>query len=155
MNLLYLSDELLRHIICSLDIADFVSINISCRHIFRLNLCHMLIGCGIEGLSTRYIESIVHNRRRYNVMDHARGALFCMYSYLVQIAIMIGDITKWDYYNMNQRDFVYLLIGNHSQLNYCGKSAPKSNERKILHLSKIGSEYHTDIMSSMILRAIL
>ena len=154
-NILLLPDEILRKIICILPINLFVMINTSCSHLYYLKLNKLLLPWGLEGICKGDETLSPYTRRRYARMDNQRGVLYCMYDLIGQLALIIGDFTIWDHYEVNQRDFVYLMLRT-SQTQWNKVASPlHTNERTLLKLNSIPRVFHRDIMKSWTLRALL
>ena len=155
MNILVLPEEILRKIICILPITLFMMMNKSCTRLYNLKLNKLLIPWGIEGICKKDETLSPHTRRRYARMDKQRGELFCMYDLISQIAIIIGDFTVWDNFDVNLHDFIYLLITSRETPFHNLSSPLRYKERTRLKLDSIPSVFHRDIMKSMTLRALL
>jgi len=154
-NFIDFPSELLRKIICECDIDTFIIINKSCRMIYSLHLMRLLIPWGIEGICTKYDSLSMNTRKRYAAFDRKRGPLYCMYDLIVQLSQIIGDVVIWDYHEVNQHDFVYLLLQQSEKPWYSIVNPIKIRERSRLYFEKIPIQYHKDIMKSLSLRALI
>jgi hypothetical protein len=154
-NILLLPDEILRKIICILPINLFMMVNTSCSQLYYLKLNKLLLPWGIEGICTKDETLSPYTRRRYARMDRQRGVLYCMYDLIGQLAIIIGDCARWDQYNVNQHDYVYLMLRASQNQWYSITTPLRINERARLKLDSIPPVFHRDIMKSWTLRALL
>tara|TARA_A100001011_G_C13651738_1_gene571919 strand:- start:7 stop:516 length:510 start_codon:yes stop_codon:yes gene_type:complete len=154
-NLINLPCEILRKIICKCDIESFVIINKSCRMIYSLHLSRLLIPWRIEGIGESDSSFSIKTRQRYAAFDRTRGPLYCMYDLIVQLSIIIGDVVIWDYYEVNQHDFIYLLLRQSERPWYSIINPIKLRERSRLFFEKIPTQYHRTIMNSLLLRALI
>lgn len=151
-----LPDEILRKIICMLPIASFIYICLINKRINGLDLLHLLIPWGIEGICYRNEEAISPRaRHRYAKFNKRRGSLYTMYDTIAQLARVIGDFCAWDQHDTNQHDFIYLMLRAVDKPWYSMVDPLHLQERSRLVLDKIPKRYHRDIMKSMTLRALL
>ena len=155
INFINLPVEILRKIICYCDINTFIKINKSCRMIYSFHLMRLLIPWGIEGLCSKSGSLSMNARKRYAIFDRKRGPLYCMYDLIVQLSLIIGDVVIWDYHEVNQHDFVYLLLQQSEKPWYSIVNPIKIRERSRLYFEKIPIQYHKDIMKSLSLRALI
>lgn len=155
IQILLFPNEILRKIICMLPINLFMMINKSCKHMYHMDLKKLLIPWGIEGICNKNETISSSIRQRYLHVDRKRGPLYCMYYLLSQIAIINGDFCKWDNYDTNQHDFIYLLLLASETPWYSITNPLRIKERSLLKLNSIPSAYHSKIMKRLNLRALL
>jgi len=154
-NILSLPDEVLRNIICKLPIDSFTKISISCVRLDGLRLTKLLIPFRIDGIGAPDETLSSRDRRRYSLTDKKRGPLYCMYDTLAQLAIIIGDFCMWDYYDVNQHDFIYLMLRTAQKPWHLIINPLHLQERSRLTFDNIALRYHCSILNSLTLRALV